>query len=108
VFRFALDQPRSVAMQSKREHWTKRLEAWSRSGQTRVAFCRSQRLNLSTFDYWRRMLRDALPSTALVPVVVSASTVSSIEIVLPNGIRLQVAGADAAQVRALVLALQPC
>ena len=97
-------------MSSKRAQWVKRLQAWERSGQTRAAFCRAQRLNLSTFDYWRRVVRGA--STALVPVVVtspSAAMESVIEVVLPDGVRLRVpSGCEVTRVRALVMALRAC
>lgn len=104
-------------MSSKRTQWTKRMQAWARSGQTRVEFCRTRGLNTHTFDYWRRVLRtvstlSSLPpaSRALVPVVVRGLGGSpAIEIALPNGIRLRVpAGADATQVRELAQALLPC
>ena len=96
-------------MSIKREQWVKRMRAWERSGQTRAAFCRSRGLNLHTFDYWRRALREA--STALVPVVVetqqSAAPSTVIEVLLPDGVRVRVpSGCEAAQVASLVSALR--
>lgn len=104
-------------MSSKRAQWAKRMQAWARSRQSRVEFCRTRGLNTHTFDYWRRVLRavstpSSLPpaSRALVPVVVSGLGGSpAIEIALPNGIRLRVPnGAEVAQVRDLAQALLPC
>jgi hypothetical protein len=90
-------------MSSKRVVWSKRMRAWERSGQTRVAFCRAQRLSLATFDYWRCKLR--APSRDLVPVVVSGVPAVPVEIVLPNGVRLRMAATDVAHARAWVQAL---
>lgn len=90
-------------MSSKRVVWSKRLDAWERSGQTRSAFCRAQRLNLSTFDYWRRVLRT--PGRDLVPVVVSSARSVPVEIALPNGVRLRMAVTDVTHARAWVDAL---
>ena len=90
-------------MSSKRVVWSKRMQAWEQSGLTRTAFCRAQRLNLSTFDYWRRVLRTR--GRELVPVVVSSAAPLPVEIVLPNGLRLRMAAADVAHARAWVQAL---
>jgi transposase-like protein len=94
-------------MSTKRDLWIKRMQAWERSGQTRAAFCRARGVNRHTFDYWRRLLREA--SGALVPVVVDDMVSAAIQIALPNGVRLQIAvGTDAAQVGKLVAVLRSC
>ena len=93
-------------MASKRMQWAKRVQAWERSGQTRVAFCRAHGLSPGMFDYWRRRLRE--PSRALVPVTVSGATAVPIEVALPNGIRLRMSVTDVAQARAWVEALGGC
>lgn len=90
-------------MTNKRAMWQQRMQAWERSGQTRVAFCRAQRLNLATFDYWRRVLRTS--GRDLVPVVVNGAAALPVEIALPNGVRLRMAVADVAHARAWVAAL---
>lgn len=98
-------------MADKRTAWNRRVEAWERSGQTRAAFCAARGLKLHTFDYWRRVLRKS-PVREWVPVVVApeqASAAQPMEIVLPNGIRLQVTpGSDLSSLRALVQALRAC
>lgn len=98
-------------MADKRTAWARRLKAWERSGQTRVAFCAAQGLSVSTFDYWRRTLRVA-PGSALVPVVVAspqASAAAPIEVMLCNGIRLLLPpGSDVSSVQRLVEVLQGC
>lgn len=96
-------------MADKRTTWSRRIRAWERSGQSRVAFCTARRLNVHTFDYWRRALRAA---SALVPVVVKSSpatAASPIDVLLPNGVRLQVPpGCDPASLRSLVEILRTC
>lgn len=93
-------------MSSKRAGWAKRMQTWERSGQSRAAFCRAHGLSPSTFDYWRRVLRE--PSRALVPVIVSGASALPVEIALPNGLRLRMAAADVTQARAWVEALREC
>lgn len=93
-------------MASKRTQWAKRVQAWEQSGQSRIAFCRAHRLSPSTFDYWRRLLRE--PSRALVPVMVSGASALPVEVALPNGLRLRMAAADVTQARAWVEALRGC
>ena len=99
-------------MVDKRAVWTKRIDAWERSGLSRAAFCVARRLNLHTFDYWRRALRASSGAQALVPVVVApvrAPTSAPIEVVLPNGIRLRVApGSDLSTLRPLIEVLRAC
>lgn len=97
-------------MADKRTMWSKRIQAWERSGQSRAAFCTARQLNLHTFDYWRRALRTVSPP-ALVPVVVKSSPVAAapIDVWLPNGIRLQVPpGSDATLLRLLLDVLRAC
>lgn len=99
-------------MADRRSVWTKRIKDWERSGQTRASFCVARRLNLHTFDYWRRALRASSPPPPLVPVVVAPAPVpapTAIEVVLTNGIRLQVPpGSDLALLRPLIEALCAC
>ena len=96
--------------------WARRIEAWRQSGQSQAAYCRDHGFKAGTFSYWLRKERSEMgvrvgrEGSALVPVVVrEAGAAWSIEVVLPNGIRLQVpGGADAAHVRALTEVLLRC
>ena len=98
-------------MTDKRAMWLKRIRAWERSGLSRSAFCVARRLNVHTFDYWRRALR-ADPPPALVPVAVTVTpspVAAPIDVLLPNGVRLQVPpGSDASLLRSLVEVLRAC
>lgn len=101
---------------SKQAVWAARMASWSRSGLSRRAWCDRHGVNVHTFDYWRRRLREVpLPGKrkarrSLVPIVVAAAVpVEPLELVLPGGIRLRVpSDADVARVTALVRALGAC
>ena len=102
-----------MAESGKQEIWVERLASWSHSGLNRRAWCGKQGLNVHTFDYWRRRLRDApalRKRTSLVPIVLTAPVASvPLELLLPGGICLRVpSGADVAQAAALVRALGAC
>lgn len=81
-------------MVSKSEFWKGHLAGWQSSGLTQVAYCRQHTLSLPCFGYWRRVLgrRRSVPSSlSLVPIVVGEpeSVVETIEVHLPNGLRVQ-------------------
>jgi hypothetical protein len=96
--------------------WRQRLKEWQRSGQTGRDFCQRHGLSEPSFYCWRREIakRDREPAAAerqaaFVPVRVVAS--APIDVVLRCGRVVRVpAGFDAAQLRAVVQALEalPC
>ena len=81
-------------MVSKRAIWVERIESWQRSGVSVAGFCRSKNLSRAQFVYWQRALGAAKVASAnvpmLVPVRIDAVPVSSLELALPNGLRLRV------------------
>ena len=56
--------------------WKRRIAQWQRSCLAQAAFCQQHGLSVSTFQYWRRRLRDtAVPAkcrAAFIPVHVKA------------------------------------
>ena len=64
--------------QGAKVQWQARLSAHSRSGQTVTAWCRANKVNVSTFYAWRKRLVGAANTQRLVPlrVVESAPEVS--------------------------------
>lgn len=105
-----------MSASSKQEIWVGRIASWSRSGLSRRAWCDRNGINVQTFDYWRRRLRE-LPAlrqrkapAALVPIVLASPAASEpVELVLPSGLRLRVpSDADAVRVATLVRALGTC
>lgn len=101
---------------SKQALWLSRIGSWRRSGLSRRVWCDRQGVNVHTFDYWRRRLREvSVPSkrkarASLVPIaVVPAAPLVALELVLPSGLRIRVPeGADAGRVAAWVRALGAC
>lgn len=96
-----------------RQLWSERLERFSASGLSVVAFCKAEGVCSHSFYYWKRLLAAPAPANAprLLPVRLQAAFPAAVEVVLPAGpiLRLQ-AGCDLDFVRSLVCALgdQPC
>lgn len=91
---------------TKLANWQRHFAAWRASGLTRRAYCTREGLAVSTFDHWRRQVRDGggviEPASAapvppaklhLVPVQLAADAVDStdVDIVLhsPAGWRIR-------------------
>ena len=89
--------------------WRRTIRAHERSGLTQLAFCRRNELALSTFQYWRRRLRDtedeaatdfvevevrseasAPQSEVTVPQSTLAAGADGFELTFPSGLRLKV------------------
>ena len=94
--------------------WRQRLRRFSKSGLTVAGFCRSEGVSAPSFYQWRKRLakRDGQrgrgakrPKESFVPVrlmaaVASVQAEASVEIQLPNGVRVWVPGGDTAALRA--------
>ena len=76
--------------------WTKILRRFESSDLTVREFCRREGLALSSFQRWRSRLGSVGPAefVELVPTVAEAvpSTAWSLDIALPNGVRLRFRG----------------
>lgn len=100
-------------MGSKADLSKRHLDAWRTSGLTQVAYRREPGLSLACFGCWRRRLRKATTSTALVPIVIGQANCSdadaTIEVQLPNGLRARLSvGMPASHWAPLVRALRAC
>ncbi|WP_422398982.1 IS66 family insertion sequence element accessory protein TnpA [Xenorhabdus griffiniae] len=49
-----------MALTEKQQHWVTVTEVQKQSGLTVTAFCRHQEINLATFYYWIKQLRNRL------------------------------------------------
>ena len=99
---------------SKRQVWQQRLQRFEQGDLTVAAFCQAERVSVASFQYWRRILghravarRQSRPTPmcrhAFLPVeIVSTAT---IEIHLPNGVRLRMPAGDVATLEAAVAAV---
>lgn len=101
-----------------RRVWQERLQRFERGRLTVAAFCRAEGVSPASLYQWRRMVRQGDPATsrtrtqdrsaaigrqAFVPVNVVAT--ATVEVHLPNGVRLAVSAADPAALEAVVAAV---
>src|SRR5262245_56416676 len=95
-----------------RQLWVERLQRFTGSGATVVAFCQSEGISSHAFYYWKHKLQPHAPEAnqpRLLPVRLLGSP--SVELALPNGCVLRLGpGCDLDLVRSLVDALggEPC
>ena len=84
----------------RQQHWRHHIESYLRGSLSRREYCEAHGLKASTFDYWRRRLRqnDSAPGTPAVNVVrvdleplAPAPPSASLEVVLGNGRCIRVA-----------------
>lgn len=90
--------PQTKRQRRTRNDWRTLIEAWACSGQTQRAFCQERELCYRQFSQWKSRFKtqhaedpDADVPT-FVPVHVKPSgeeTTQAMQIVLPNGIRLE-------------------
>lgn len=100
---------------SKRQVWQQRLQRFERCELTVAAFCQAEGVSVASFQQWRRILghrpvarRSARPTSTksretFLPVEIVG--VATIEIHLPNGVRLTVPAGDLAALEAAVAAV---
>jgi len=86
--------------QSKRDHWRPIINAWRDSGLSQTAFCKSRKLSLSQFTYWRAKIlakpevechpsKGSLGTSPFVPVhALDAQSKTGLRLSLPNGVIL--------------------
>ena len=83
--------------------WRRAMKAHRHSGLTQVEFCRRNELALSTFQYWRRRLREVEPESGTEPLEVDdflevqvrapaadSGASGSFELIFPSGLQLKV------------------
>lgn len=93
---------------SKAKHWSARIEAFERSGLGRRVWCEQEGVSPNTLDYWRRRLRGARAGSTqarLVPIRMALASSLTLEVTLPGGALLRVAGVGPADIVALARGL---
>jgi hypothetical protein len=75
-----------------RRKWVERLDRFRTAGQTIAAFCAAEGVSVPSFYVWKRTLADggdshAVPTPApiLVPIRLTPTPATSIELALPSG-----------------------
>ena len=100
----------------KRRTWSERLQRFARLDQTVAAFCRAEKVSMPSFYQWRRKLEvpksrrrsdtRRFPRQSFLPVqIVSSRAVAApVQIEMPNGTRVYLAGDDRGLVAAAIAA----
>lgn len=97
----------------KRQVWRERLQRFERSRSTVAAFCQAEGVSIPSFYHWRRRLGRAAREPAiptLRPFAVARQSFVPVEVVvpatidihLPNGVRLAVPAGDLAALEAAI------
>jgi len=66
---------------------------WRNSGQTREEFCSFHGIKVSTLGYWINISKEEKGSSGFTEVLPKGSTVQKIEVIYPNGVKVNV-GSD--------------
>jgi hypothetical protein len=79
-----------------RSEWRSLISKWEQSGKSQEEFCRAESLAISTFQNWRKKLKDSSGERFLEVFPADSKkrseVVSEIELELPHGIVLRVKG----------------
>jgi len=80
------------------------VKEWKQSGQSQKVFCQEHEIKQGTFAYWLRKKKQHEASTGgFLPVRVRPdSERKPVELIFPNGVRLQMEQADPGWIAALV------
>ena len=82
-------------METNKEKWQKILAEWKTSGLGRRAYCLQNNIPTTTFDYWRRRIREEDQNTASkqlvkLPVILQQSTPSGFVLEFGKNLTLQI------------------
>ena len=80
------------------------VEEWQQSGQPQKVFCREHEIKQGTFAYWlRKKKQHEAPVGGFLPVWVGPdSQRNPVELIYPNGVRVQIGQADPGWIAELV------
>jgi len=84
-----------MIQEDKQAHWAAHVEGWEQSELTQPNYCKQKNISYAQFGYWRtRLNRTARPETQpgakFSPVKITAPLSSTVNLYLPEGIRLDV------------------
>ncbi|MBD1229687.1 IS66 family insertion sequence element accessory protein TnpA [Xenorhabdus griffiniae] len=98
-----------MTLTEKQQHWITVIAAQKQSGMTVTAYCQHHEINLATFYYWAKKLRQQQAPQRLHPVVVDehAEAEQTVTLFLPGGLRAELpVELSTAQIRHWIEALQ--
>jgi hypothetical protein len=84
---------------TKQLFWQKHLNAWQASGQSQSDYCKTHKLKIATFTYWRG--KQKTPTSKLIPVV--TRTLGQVSLSLPGGVQLHLPAAQLIELLPMVL-----
>jgi len=91
-----------MKLADKAPFWREQIDSWSKSGISQRRFCEDNQLSYSGFTYWHGKQRASKTvASKWLPIKVTVPT-STISIILPGSIRLELATASLAEVLPVV------
>ena len=88
--------PGKAESEALARYWQQQIEAWSSSGQTQQAYCKTHELSYHRFGYWSRKFRQqaqqvqSQKGSGFVPVTPSAPSQSvGLSLAFPGGLVLR-------------------
>lgn len=74
-------------MESSSEQMRKYYDQWQSSGLSRMAFCKQEKINYATFNYWHKQFTTDQRS-GFSEVTLNPGSEFSTELIFPSGVRL--------------------
>jgi hypothetical protein len=94
-------------MRKNREYWKSKIKEFEKLDITKVAFCKQENINLSTFKNWcYRLYPKSNNNSSFVSITPIESSVTKLIFEYPNGIKIHVPeGINSATLRILLNAI---
>lgn len=78
---------KQLTSEGKQKYWQQHIDAWLKSGQSQMEYCRNNKIKKSTLGYWRtRLSREDV----FIEIPIELEPHSVIDIILKNKIKIQV------------------
>ncbi len=81
---------RQEQTKQKQKDWQAHMDAWTQSGKTQAGYCREQGLNIKTFHYWRKRLKQKPETVKLVQVPTLPVTAAPIRLIVEDRFAIEV------------------
>jgi hypothetical protein len=91
-----------MKQEDKAQFWREQIDSWSKSDVAQRRYCEDNNLSYSSFTYWRgKQAASKTVASKWLPIKMTVPS-STVSIVLPGNIRLEVAAASLAEVLPVV------
>ncbi len=81
---------RQDQINQKQKNWQAHMDAWTQSGKTQAGYCRDHGLNIKTFYYWRKKLKQKPGTVKLVQVPTLPITAAPIRLIVEDRFAIEV------------------